>query len=56
MLNRALPQHVTFFTAWHKNLDVAPQLATWANQAWRSEAGVLEGGTRDAGGNEKENE
>ncbi|MFF3394128.1 hypothetical protein ACFYW1_24730 [Streptomyces sp. NPDC002669] len=56
VLNRALTQRVTFFTAWHKNLDVAPQLATWANQAWRSEAGALEGGTRDDGGNKKENE
>ncbi|MET8075334.1 hypothetical protein [Streptomyces sp. NPDC005303] len=47
VLNRALIQRVTFFTAWQKNLDVAPQLA---NQAWRSEAGALEGSARNATG------
>ncbi|MFE7071899.1 hypothetical protein ACFU96_17645 [Streptomyces sp. NPDC057620] len=56
VLNRALTQRVTFFTAWHENLDVAPQLATWANQAWRSEAGALEEGTRDTSGGKREKE
>ncbi|ANZ16505.1 hypothetical protein SNOUR_16030 [Streptomyces noursei ATCC 11455] len=56
VLNQALTQRVTFFTTWHENLDVAPQLATWANQAWRREAGVLEGGTRDASSDNRENE
>ncbi|UFQ17782.1 MULTISPECIES: hypothetical protein [Streptomyces] len=56
VLNRALTQRVTFFTAWHENLDVSPQLATWANQAWRSEAGALEGDPRGASGDKRENE
>ncbi|WP_329364736.1 hypothetical protein [Streptomyces sp. NBC_01483] len=56
VLKRALNQRIAFFAAWHENLDIAPQLATWADQAWRSEAGALERGDREGSGDKRENE
>ncbi|MDI5970005.1 hypothetical protein POF50_011755 [Streptomyces sp. SL13] len=56
VLNGALTQRITFFTAWRANLEVAPQLAAWADQAWRSETDAIAGSTREERGVKRENE
>ncbi|MDD1062832.1 hypothetical protein NMG29_32335 [Streptomyces cocklensis] len=56
VLSGALTQRVTFFTAWRANLEAVPQLAAWANQAWRSEAGAIEEAVWKGHGTKRENE